>query len=42
MEEAARESAATGRTLAEVLAGMAEVTRLLTPAQLAGLQMPED
>jgi len=42
MEEAARQSAATGRTLAEVLAGMAEVTRLLTPDQLASLQTPED
>ena len=42
MEEAARQSAATGRTLAEVLAGMADVARLLTPDQLAGLQTPED
>jgi 3-carboxy-cis,cis-muconate cycloisomerase len=42
MEEAARQSAATGRTLAQVLAGMPEVTRLLTPAQIASLQTPED
>jgi 3-carboxy-cis,cis-muconate cycloisomerase len=42
MEEAARQSAATGRTLADVLAGMPEVTCVLTPAQLANLQSPED
>jgi 3-carboxy-cis,cis-muconate cycloisomerase len=40
--EAARQSAATGRALSEVLAGIAEVTRLLTPDRLAGLQSPED
>jgi 3-carboxy-cis,cis-muconate cycloisomerase len=42
VEEAARQSAATGRTLAEVLAGMEHAARLLTPAQFASLQTPED
>jgi len=42
VEEAARRSETSGRGFAEVLAGMAEAARALTPAQLASLQKPED
>jgi adenylosuccinate lyase len=42
LDEAVSESASSGRSLGEVLAGMEDVTRVLTDAQIRNLELPED